>query len=101
MLNVLNTLALLLGYGVIIISILLLIVAIILISIPTIENGVMSKFAWLPTKVETWRDPSTKAIVWLQVYFIKIDKGIYTPLDGDTPIGTKYVDRLGCFSYEF
>ena len=58
MLHGLNTIALLLGYGVIIISVLLLIITIILISIPTIEYGVMSKFAWLPTKVETWRDPS-------------------------------------------
>lgn len=98
MLNVLNTIALLLGYGVIIISVLLLII---LISIPTVENGIMSKFAWLPTKVATWRDPSTTAIVWLQIYFVKIDKSQYEPLNGDTLIGTKYVNKLGCFSYEF
>ena len=47
--------------------------------------------------VETWRN--TKAIVWMQSYFVK-GNDRYVALNDDRRAGYKYCLRLGVFSIE-
>ena len=56
------------------------------------------KFAWIPTLVITWRN--TRAIVWLQRYYIKQPSELI-PLGRERiNIGEKYCLKIGAFSVE-
>lgn len=101
MLNILNTTALIVGYIVMLVIVIIAVLTIVIISLPTTNDGITTRFAWLPTKVKTWRNSTTTAIVWLQTYYVKTGTGMYIPLNGETPLNTKYVLRLGYLSYEF
>jgi len=48
---------------------------------------VTKKYAWFPIVVTTWRPSTSKAIIWLQEYYIQ---------NSDA-----YCLRLGTFSHEF
>ena len=48
---------------------------------------IIKKFAYLPIIVPTWRRIPTKALIWMQTYYVKNNK--------------KYCLHLGMFSYEF
>lgn len=65
------------------------------------RNSVKTKFAWLPVIVDTWRPSGSRALVWLQTYNVKVGHSIFSSLNGETEIGTKWVNHLGLFSYEF
>ena len=46
-----------------------------------------TKYAWLPKYIKTWRPKGTKAIIWMQKYYV----------NGNS----EYCKHLGFFSYEF
>lgn len=48
---------------------------------------VQKKYAWFPIVVDTWRPRGSRAIIWLQEYYVQY----YRP----------YCLRLGTFSHEF
>lgn len=48
---------------------------------------IQKKFAWIPTIVRTWRPRGTKALVWMQSYYVN-KQG-------------KYINHLGFLSFEF
>lgn len=58
-----------------------------------------SKFAFIPTTVETWRD--TKCIIWLQPYYIKVKDSDFLFLNEEVENGTKYINKKGLFAYEY
>ena len=60
-------------------------------------SKIETKFALLPRLVDTWRPQGTKAIIWLQTYYIKTEK---IPFKNEYSVD-KYVLHLGLFSYEF
>lgn len=47
----------------------------------------IKKFAWLPRIVRTWRPKGTKALIWLQTYFVNSDGA--------------YCNHLGLLAKEF
>jgi hypothetical protein len=53
---------------------------------------IQKRYAWLPTIVDTWRSSPTKAIIWLQEYYVQK----YYVQDSKP-----YCLRLGTFSHEF
>lgn len=56
---------------------------------------ILKRFAWFPTKVETWRE--TTAVIWLQTYYVyKSNHKYHRSLHK-----SKFVDRLGMLSMEF
>ena len=59
------------------------------------------KFAWLPVIVWTWRPTPSRAIVWLQGYFVLGEADKFSRLNGNPEPGGKYCTRLGVFSIEF
>jgi hypothetical protein len=50
--------------------------------------AIYKKYAWLPTKVKTWRPRGSYAIVWMQEYYICDDREY------------SYCMRIGKFSKE-
>lgn len=56
------------------------------------------RFSWMPTLVLTWRN--TRALVWLQRYYIT-QPSTFTPLGRERiNIGEKYCLKIGVFSVE-
>lgn len=51
------------------------------------ESQIKEKFAYLPKVVSTWRRTPTKALIWLQKYYIKGNE--------------IYCLKIGTFSHEF
>lgn len=58
---------------------------------------VTKKFAWLPIRVETWRN--TTAIVWLQSYYHKTGGDYIVPF-GVVKVDEKYCLKIGWISKE-
>ena len=52
-----------------------------------IDMDIEKKFAFIPRIVYTWRRSNSRAIIWMQHYYIKPNK--------------IYCLKLGTFSYEF
>jgi len=52
-----------------------------------LKTMVKKKYAWFPIVVTTWRSSTTKAIIWLQEYYVQYS--------------IPYCLRLGTFSHEF
>jgi len=101
MLDIINIIAMVIGYLTVLLSILFWYF---IIYVPSnfIHHSRMRKFAWLPTRVDTWRPNRSKAIIWLQHYIVITGESDYFNLnDEHDPIGTKYVNKLGWLSYEY
>lgn len=99
MLEVLNTIAMVVGYSTVVITVLLWYY---IVYVPNnfIHPSRERRFALLPTKVVRKSDHH-KAIVWLQHYILVTGiSDFYTIDDKSHPTGTKYVDNLGLLSYE-
>jgi hypothetical protein len=48
----------------------------------------VKKYAWFPKIVHTWRRNGSRAVIWLQSYIADEN-------------GSRHIDHLGLFSYEF